>query len=253
MDKLNKAGQVFFGICLAGLGLQQFIYPGFRPVFIPEFPSWIPAGSAWVYFTGALLIGVGLIIIFNWKAASISYYTGFVFLLVLLVFHLPFRFKHNPESLGAWTNALKLFTFAGCCFITSASFQIANMPARIARWKKAGEIFLGITLILFGIDHFLYAEFVRTLVPTWIPGDLFWTYFAAIALIGSGISFCLDIKKRMVGILFGCMLFIWLIVLHIPRAIDHPPGDNGNELTSVFQCLGFSGIGFLIARMARRK
>lgn len=252
MDKLNKTGQVFFGICLAGLGLQQFLYPGFRPVFIPEFPSWIPAGSALVYFTGALLMGVGLIIIFNWKAASISYYSGFVFLAVLLVFHLPFRFKHNPESLGAWTNALKLLTFAGCCFITSASFQIANMPARIARWKKIGEIFLGVTLVLFGIDHFLYAEFVRTLVPTWIPGDLFWTYFAAIALIGSGISFCLGIKKRLVGILFGCMLFIWLIVLHIPRAINHPPGDNGNELTSVFQCLGFSGIGFLIARMGRR-
>jgi len=252
MDKLNKVGQVFFGICLAGLGLQQFIYPGFRPVFIPEFPSWIPAGSAFVYFTGALLMGVGLIIIFNWKAASISFYTGFVFLVVLLVFHLPYRIKHNPESLGAWTNALKLLSIAGCCFITSASFQIANMPTGIARWKKGGEIFLGITLILFGIDHFLYAEFVRTLVPSWIPGDLFWTYFAAIALIGSGISFCLDIKKRLVGILFGSMLFIWLIVLHIPRTFNPVEGDNGNELTSVFQCLGFSGIGFMIARMARR-
>jgi uncharacterized membrane protein len=252
MDKLNKAGQVFFGICLAGLGLQQFLYPGFRPVLIPETPSWLPAPQIWVYFTGALLIGVGLIIIFNLKAATISFYTGFVFLVILLVFQLPFQFKHNPESLGAWTNPLKLLTIAGCCFITSASFQIANMPARIALWKKAGEIFLGVTLILFGIDHFLYVEFVRSLVPGWIPGDLFWTYFAAIALIGSGLSFCLNIKKRLVGILFGSMLFIWLVVLHIPRTFNPVPGDNGNELTSVFECLGFSGIGFLIARMARR-
>lgn len=253
MNKLNKAGQVFFGICLAGLGLQQFIYPGFRPVFIPETPSWLPVSTSWVYFTGALLIGVGLIIIFNLKAASISFYTGFVLLAVLLVFHLPFRFKHNPESLGAWTNALKLLTLAGCCFIISASFQIANMPATIAHWKKAGEIFLGITLILFGIDHFLYVQFVRSLVPAWIPGDLFWTYFAAIALIGSGVSFCLNIRKKYVGILFGSMLFIWLVVLHIPRALAPTPGDNGNELTSVFECLGFSGIGFLIARIAPRK
>jgi hypothetical protein len=33
-----------------------------------------------------------------------------------------------------------------------------------------------ITVVAFGIVHFLYAEFVKTLVPNSIPGHLFWTY-----------------------------------------------------------------------------
>jgi uncharacterized membrane protein len=253
MEKLNKTGQVFFGICLAGLGLQQFIYPGFRPFLIPQWPAWIPGDtSIWVYLTGAALILVGLVIIFNWKAISLSFYTGIVFLLVLALFHLSFRFKNSPESLGAWTDELKLLGFAGSCFITAASFQAGSLSSKLNRWKSAGEIFLAIMYVIFGIDHFLYAEFVKTLVPTWIPGNLFWTYLAGIALIGSGLAIAFNIKKRLVALLLGGMLLIWLLVLHIPRAINHPPGDNGNELTSVFQCLGLSGVAFLIARMSRK-
>lgn len=252
MEKLNKTGQIFFGICLAGLGLQQFIYPGFRPFLIPEWPSWIPGTTVWVYISGAALILVGLSIVLNWKAIAISWYTGLAFLLLLLLFHLSYRFNHNPESLGAWTNELKVLGFAGCCFITAASFQNASVSSRISRWKHAGEIFLAIMYVIFGIDHFLYADFVKSLVPAWIPGNLFWTYVAGIALIASGLAIGLNIKKRLAAILLGSMLLLWLLVLHIPRAIDPPQADNGNELTSVFQCLGFSGIAFVIAKMTRK-
>jgi hypothetical protein len=43
------------------------------------------------------------------------------------------------------------------------------------------------------------------------------------------------------------MLFIWFLILHIPRAIDMPEIANGNELTSVFQALAFSGVALVIA------
>jgi uncharacterized membrane protein YphA (DoxX/SURF4 family) len=108
-------------------------------------------------------------------------------------------------------------------------------------------------MILFGIDHFLYADFVSKLVPMWIPGQLFWTYFAGVALIGSGIGIILKIKLKLVATLLGVMIFLWLIMLHIPRAIADPYGDKGNEVTSVFEALGFSGIAFVIAGGDNRK
>jgi hypothetical protein len=101
-------------------------------------------------------------------------------------------------------------------------------------------------LIVFGIDHFLYAQFVATLVPEWIGGNLFWTYFAAVALIGCGVALITKIKISLVSLLMGIMIFIWFLVLHIPRAIAMPDVD-GNELTSVFQALAFSGVGFVLA------
>ena len=108
-------------------------------------------------------------------------------------------------------------------------------------------------MIVFGIDHFLYTEFVATLVPRWIPAPVFWTYFAAVALIGSGVAIILKIKIRLIGILLGIMLFIWFVILHIPRAVADPYVDKGNEVTSVFEALAFSGIAFVIACMPFRK
>ncbi|HET6540068.1 MAG TPA: DoxX family protein, partial [Chryseolinea sp.] len=51
---------------------------------------------------------------------------------------------------------------------------------------KLGRYFLAIPMVVFGIQHFLYAEFIVHLVPTWVPGRLFWTYFAGVALFASG-------------------------------------------------------------------
>jgi hypothetical protein len=56
-----------------------------------------------------------------------------------------------------------------------------------------------------------------------------------------------QIKVRLVGILLGIMVFIWFLILHIPRAAIAPVTDQGNELSSVFESLGVSGIAFVIA------
>ena len=68
-----------------------------------------------------------------------------------------------------------------------------------------------------------------------------------VALIGSGVSLITKIKISLVSLLMGIMIFIWLLVLHIPRAIAMPDLDNGNELTSVFQALAFSGVGAIFS------
>ena len=52
---------------------------------------------------------------------------------------------------------------------------------------KLGRYFLALPMVVFGIQHFLYAEFIVNLVPAWIPGGLFWTYFAGVALFAGAI------------------------------------------------------------------
>jgi len=42
------------------------------------------------------------------------------------------------------------------------------------------------------------------------------------------------------------MIFLWFLVLHIPRGIADPEGLKGNEITSVFEALGFAGIALVI-------
>lgn len=45
MDTISKTGRAFYGIGMAGIGIQQFIYRDFRPVILPGWPLWMHAFS----------------------------------------------------------------------------------------------------------------------------------------------------------------------------------------------------------------
>ena len=254
MDNFTRLGRIFFGICLAGLGIQQFQYGEFRPVIVPDWPAWLHNSSVAAYIFGAFLVVAGFIIALSSKARNTAVATGLVLFIFFLCFHvvnqlfiIPYQFH-----LGLWTDPLKELALAGGCFVMAASFAPSSKDGLPYAGKLApvGRIFFGLMLALFGIDHFLYPEFVAALVPSWIPGKLFWTYFGALALIGGGLAMILKFKLRQTALLLAIMLFIWFIILHIPRAIADPAGSKGNEITSVFEALGFSGISLVIAAMA---
>ena len=73
------------------------------------------------------------------------------------------------------------------------------------------------------------------------------------ALIAAGLGIIVNIKRRLAAILSGAMIFIWFVILHIPRAIADPHSGKGNEWTSVFEALAFSGIAFLIASQSKKQ
>ena len=258
MDRLLTAGRVIFALGIAGLGLQHFFFPGIRPVFVPPFFEGLANATPLVYLSGIGLIAAGGFILVNFKAKSTLLILSVVFLLLFLMLHIPSNLIQDLISPGAWTNALKVLAFSGGALIIAGSYEDdeVNQPSALngtlGKLIPAGRFFFGIMLIVFGIDHFLYAQFVATLIPDWIGGNMFWTYFAAVALIGSGVSLITKIKISLISTLIGIMIFIWFLILHIPRAVATPELDNGNEITSVFQALAFSGVGFVLASIYRR-
>jgi uncharacterized membrane protein YphA (DoxX/SURF4 family) len=252
MEYLIRVSRCFYGIGIAGIGIQQFIYSDFRPVLLSYWPSSIPGLTAWAYATGAALILAGAIISFSKKARMVSLVLGVFFFLLFLCFHVYYHLFLSPHSfhLGSWTDPLKELALSGGAFVIAVSFAEEKSSAGNKLFLILGRIFFSIMLIAFGIDHFLYMEFVATLVPGWIPGHIFWTYFAGVALIGSGVCILLKIKIRLVSTLLGIMLFLWFIMLHIPRAIVDPFAGKGNEITSAFEALAFSGIAFLFSALS---
>ena len=255
MENLVRAGRAFYGAGIAGIGIQQFIYSDFRPVILPFWPSSIPGLSTSAWVVGGVLILSGIMIAFSKKARMVSFVLGVFFFLLFLCFHVYDQVFLSPHSfhLGLWTNPLKELALSGGSFVMAASFPEEKSLLGNKLLLILGRIFFSIMLIAFGIDHFLYTEFVATLVPGWIPGPVFWTYFGAVALIGSGVCLFLNFKTNLVGILLGIMLLLWFVILHIPRAIADPYIEKGNEITSVFQALAFSGIAFLLSVLSAAK
>ncbi|HEY5408999.1 MAG TPA: hypothetical protein VIJ92_18045 [Ginsengibacter sp.] len=262
MENLVKTSRAFYGIGIAGIGVQQFIYADFRPVILEQWPSWMPWLTAWAYLAGAALIIVGAMIALSKNAPKTALILGIAFLVFFLAFQVTHQLFGSPYSFNwaSWTNPLKELAFSGGAFVILASYswgkinQDKSFRSRLGdTFIPYGRIFFAIMMMVFGYDHFQYTPFVATLVPAWLPWHVFWTYFAGTALMGSGICIALKFELKLVGLLLGSMLFIWFVILHIPRAIADPYIDKGNEVTSVFEALAYSGVAFLIACTPKRK
>lgn len=257
MEILIKTARISYGIMIAALGTQQIIYKAFRPVILPPWHLSFPGFTLFVYLLSAIFIAGGLAIVFNKKTKPISLILGAIFLLLFILCQIPYELFADPYygHLGEWASAEKELVFAGGGFIVAGSFPsqegsgqkrffILNLREKTIPF---GSFLMCITFVSFGIDHFLYAKGISSLVPAWIPGAMFWTYFAGAALFCSGIAIILRIKLKLSALLLALMIFLWLIFLHIPRAIADPYGLQGNEVSSVFEAFGFSGIAYLIA------
>ncbi len=248
MQNLKGIGKVFYGIGIAGIGVLHFVFPWFRPVLAP-----IPAEdtqniTALIYLIGAALTISGFYIASSSKVRTVALLLGWALLLFLVIGHLPNRLTNNPGMLGMWSDTLKLLALSGGALMIARIFPDNRSLGSLSFLDKIapyGRYFFGIMLFLFGIDHFLYADFVKGLVPGWVPGAEFWTYFTGVALIGAGLAIIINFKPRTISLLLATMLFLWLILLHIPRALVAPMTDNGNEWTSVFECLAFAGMALL--------
>jgi uncharacterized membrane protein len=262
MEYIIKISRCFYGIALIVYGIQQFIYGDFRNVFLPAWQEHLILLPLWAYLFGIMLAAAGLAVIFEKRARKVLLILGGIFLALFCFVHIPYELTSEPHSswhLGVWGNALKTLALAGGAFIISGTFreeadESQNKSAILRLLEKLmpfGEIFFSITMICFGITHFLYPDPTAALVPAWIPDKLSWTYFAGVALIGSGVAIILDIRKRIIATLLGMMILSWFFLLHLPMAMANPYVQRGNSLASAFDALAFSGISLIIAFAAR--
>ncbi len=111
--------------------------------------------------------------------------------------------------------------------------------------QMLGRIFVAVSLVVFGVQHFMYGGFVATLVPAFMPGRLFWAYFVGVAFVAAAVGIFVDMLARPAATMLGVMFFLFLILLHIPRIVVHP--RDGNEWTSGLVALGMCGGAWILA------
>lgn len=252
---LLSVGRSFYAVGLASIGLMHFYFKNFPWVVIPEFPAWIPFRLLWVFMMGAVWILTGVCLLFNLRSRKVAAWAGVGLLILVVIAHLPSRLN-SPYAwvLGAWTNALKELALAGGAWIAALSFNDGGeLPEWLGRALPLGRYFFAVMLVVFGIDHFLYPQFVASLVPAWIGSQVFWTYFAGVALIAGGVGITVQRVAPVAALLTGAMILLWVLMLHIPRAIADPYTNVGNEWASVFEALAFSGVAFMLAALPRQE
>jgi uncharacterized membrane protein len=246
-------GRAFFSIGLIGMGIQHFFFRRFVPMVVPAWPTWVPGRLFWVFLVGTILIAGGGAILAGVRARLAATLLGALLLLSFLLLHIPANLRSGVSSVEGWADALTALTLAGGGLVVAGT--LPQLPAGSGRGNPIGWLEtliplgmypLAFMVIVFGIDHFLHVAFVSSLVPAWIPGPVFWTWFAGAALIAAGVAMIVRVRARLAATLLGTMVFIWVLILHIPRAIADPYSGVGGEWTSVFEALAESGIAFIL-------
>jgi uncharacterized membrane protein len=244
--RLTAVGRLFFGVAIVAFGVLHLIHLDFVTRVVPWWPEWIPFRAVWAALVGALLVAAGAAILVGARIRSVARPLGFAILLSFLLLGLP---AAAADSLfgGEWTRAGKALALSGGAFLVAAS-----LDGRPAVFLRTGAWFFGAFLVLCGIQHFVHVRFVETLVPSWVPGTArFWTYFCGLALIAGGLGVMNRPTARLAGLLSGFMIFLWVFMVHIPRALSATDGRT-NETTAGFEAVAMSGIAFLVAACTPR-
>ena len=108
---------------------------------------------------------------------------------------------------------------------------------------------LAIPLAVFGALHLFAPQFILPLVPRYMPWRMFWVYFIGCALIAASLSIATKIAVRWSGLLFGIMMFLFVAMIHFPRAL----ADRHNRIIwmVVFREMSFGGAGWVLAAGAK--
>lgn len=251
MEKLTPIGRIFFAIALLGLGIEHFVFEDFVTGRAPAWPESIPGKLVWAYLTGIAFVGVSIAILTRKKARFAAILAETLIFMWALLRHIPVVAADSFLS-GAWTRAGKALTFCGGILAIAATCPKEETSYNTSLMKFMnlgnefiimGRICLGTFLTISGIQHFMFTDFVASLIPGWFPGGaVFWTWFAGVALIAGGAGLIIPQTARLAALLSGLMVFLWFWIVHIPRMFF-----STSDGIAVFEALAVSGIAFVIA------
>ncbi|MBD2702709.1 hypothetical protein IC229_18830 [Spirosoma sp. BT702] len=251
MNRLFIIGRLLFASAMIAFGVIHLVTGNFPTSLLPIAADF-PVRFTLVLLMGLILIVSGLCIGLSWKADKAALSLGALFLLCAFYPHLV-KLVSNWFAGGTWT------VFGELLALSAASFYIAGQlesPVdtvfenrfNVAKWSKW---LFTVSLVIFGILHFQYGAFVATLIPAWIPARLFWAYFVGIAFIATAVSLISNKKTVLSSGLLGVMFLLWVVLLHVPRALTKMQSEP--EWTSLSTALAMSGIAFFMAGAERQK
>lgn len=246
MNKYAAVSSLKFVLAIIGLGIIYFLWPAFRPVFLPVPPT--------VDFTvlpivlGLSFVLAGLDIILNKRRNVYAAFLAAELMLYFLLGLLPNRLKYRPDILDVWANSIRLTA------LIAGAFLIVNQPydrkinGRLKPMEKimpVGKCIFSLMLVLFGLDHFFYSDLIRSLIPQWIPLKSLWIYLSGTVLLGAGIFIGLNILKSQASLWLALILFLWLILLDLHAFFFRLYKDE-IYIVSSLESLAFCGTALLL-------
>jgi uncharacterized membrane protein len=218
--RIASAGHAAFAAMMVALGIMGLITGAFAPIWQPA-PQEFPAREALVYVCACISLACGIGVFWRRTAAAAARVLLVYFLLWWLLFRMS-RVLVAPLSQESWSGAGETAVIVAAAWVCYAwfatdwdrqqrlGFAVGENGLRIAR------AFYGLSMIPFGIAHFVYAKETASLVPAWLPLHLAWAYITGSAFIAAGLAIIVGISARLAAVLSAWQIGLFTLLVWLP-------------------------------------
>jgi uncharacterized membrane protein len=230
-------GRWMLGLSSIGLG-GVLVWKGLGLPWIPVL-TWPPASAAPAYAVGAVLAAAGLGLLTRRFVAVCGLGVGLGW--GLLGFP-----PAKPAQLLSWYGVVEGVSF-GCGGWMLASVESGRLEALAAHAasRRAAQAIFGLTLIFYGVSHFLLLSRTAGLIPPLFPGRLALAGLTGAAHIAAGSALVLGAVPRLAATLEAAMLTAFGVVVQIPALIAMPAAQS--QWIEVLASFALAGAAWAIA------
>lgn len=256
---VSTVSRFLFLASILAFGIEHLVFAG---AAAPNMYPWVLGAPAWNYAFGALLIALSLSIGLGKRVPLAAGVLGAVLCMYGLVLYGPRMFAHRHDP-GPWTDivalgshlsaACELLAMAGAAWVLAGT-GMEKSPRSTARpidgLASLGRVLFAATMVVFGLQHFLYTDILATLIPSWIPWHVFFEDLVGAAFIAAAAAIVTGMAARPAALLLGTMFALFVLVLHVPRVVMAV--GSRDEWTSALVAVAMSGGAFILADAAKR-
>ena len=111
--------------------------------------------------------------------------------------------------------------------------------------KKVGRIMYAIPFGIFGMMHLVMAGNMTGMVPSWVPGGVFWVYVTGMALMAAAISIVSKKHIYLASVLLAVLLGVFVMTIHIPALL----GGDQMAMGGMLKDISLAGGALMIASL----
>ena len=226
--RIASAGHVFFAAVMVWLGALGLSKGTFVQVWEPV-PQWVPAREALAYLCAFISLASGIGLLWQRTAAVAARLLLVSLMIWLLALRLPNLFFQTPVVLVAWTfgSTAVMVAAAWVLYVRFAGDRDRQRLGLFAddRGVRIARALYGLSLIPFGLAHFMYLDATTVLIPGWLPWHVAWAYFTGATFIAAGLAVTVGVFARLAAVLSTLQLGLFGLIVWVPRVLAGAVND----------------------------
>ena len=208
-------------------------------------PAQVPARQGLAMGVGLLELVAGLLVL-PARTRGVGIRLVAAVLVGWAALHLP-PVASRPGSVADWLGLAEASAMAAAMVSLAASAAATSVGRKV---EHAGMIVFGLSAIIFGASHFVYADFTAAMVPEWLPQRLALAYLTGAGHLLAGIAITFGVVRALAAALEGLMMLSFVVLVHVPRVLAHP--DSRMEWTMLGVAVTLCGSAALVAAISDR-